>query len=126
MIWSIQVGDFLQVADHLHVGLPKHVAEAHVGLPAHVSVPHVLAPAHVAWPGSVGPHTAWSQVEVPGHVTVLWQVATPKQVWYPEHVACVPHVDIVTAHVVVPGQVGTPGHVLRFRHVATSSHVGVP
>lgn len=46
--WFIQVGDFLQVADHLHVGLPRHETVWHVGLPAQVTVPHVLLPAQVA------------------------------------------------------------------------------
>jgi hypothetical protein len=69
--WFTQVGDSLQVLDHLHVGLPTHVTEAHVVLPAHVTVPQVLLPKQVAVPWNVGLHTNdGGQVAAPGQVTV--------------------------------------------------------
>ena len=52
--WFMQVGESLQVLDHLHVGLPMHVTEAQVILPAQVLVPHVLLPKQVIVPWNVG------------------------------------------------------------------------
>lgn len=64
---------------------------------------------------------------VPGQVTVLLHVATPKHVWKLVHVAAPAQVAApVASHVVVPAQVGVPGQELVFVHVAMLSQVTVP